>query len=64
MQPMASADFSERSSTSTSAWPEPHPNGPPAGSDLLALAAAAGLDLDGEATDTGSWPRPPRTGRR
>ncbi|MGH9118200.1 MAG: hypothetical protein ACRD0A_10105 [Acidimicrobiales bacterium] len=55
IQPMASSDFSEAVLDLYVALARTSPDGPPSGSDLLALAAAAGLPLDGSG---GSGPGP------
>ena len=46
LQPMASGDFSEAVLDLYVALARSYPGGPPRGSDLVALAAAAGLPLD------------------
>jgi hypothetical protein len=47
LQPMASGDFSEAALDLYLGMARSHPNGPPNGDELLALAAAAGLPMDG-----------------
>jgi hypothetical protein len=51
IQPMASGDFSEAVLDLYVALARTYPDGPPAGTDLVALAAAAGLPLDGGGSD-------------
>ncbi len=46
LQPMASSDFSERILELYLGMARLHPDGPPAGDDLIALATAAGLNLE------------------
>ena len=48
LQPMASSDFSERILELYLGMARLHPDGPPGGAELVALAAAAGLDLEPE----------------
>ena len=51
LQPMASSDFSERILELYLGMARLHPKGPPAGDDLIALATAAGLDLEPDSPD-------------
>ena len=50
-QPMASSDFSERILELYLGMAREHPDGPPGGDALIALATAAGLNLESEGAD-------------